>query len=135
MNWTRVLFLLIGLAIVSATVALIRKRRLRDEYAVLWVCTGLVFLVAVLLPESFVQGITTGLMDWGAAFSLICFLFLGAIVLHYSVVLTRHMERQSSLEQEIALLRDELERLRSELREVAPPTVSEPRHKPPALRT
>ena len=75
MNWwpTRILFLLIGLVIVSATVALIRKRRMRDEYAVLWVCTGLVFLAAVLLPGNLVQGAAADLgMDWGAVFSLIC---------------------------------------------------------------
>ena len=81
MNWqTRILFLVIGLAIVGATVALIRKRRLRDEYAVLWVCTGLVFLVAVLLPRNLVQSIAEGLdMNWGAAFSIIS-VALGVIV-------------------------------------------------------
>jgi hypothetical protein len=137
MSWQpRVLFLIIGLAIVIAAVALIRKHRLRDEYAVLWVSTGLVFLVMVLLPKNLVAQIAGGLdMDWGAVFSIVCFLFLAAIVLHYSIVLTRSMDRQASMEQEIALLRDELERLRSEFREVSPPTVTEPRPKPPALRT
>ena len=109
---------------------------MRDEYAVLWVCTGLVFLVAVLLPYNLVEGTAKGLgMDWGAVFSIVCFLFLGAIVLHYSVVLTRAMEREKNLEQELALLRGELERLRSELHEASPPTLAEPRPKPPALRT
>jgi hypothetical protein len=137
MTWPRVLFLVIGLAIMGATVALIRKRRLRDEYAVLWVSTGLVFLVMVLLPKNLIEGIAKGGldMDWGALLAIICFVFLGAIVLHYSVVLTRSMERQASMEQEIVLLRDELERLRSDFREVSPPTVAEPRPKPPALRT
>jgi hypothetical protein len=136
MNWLQRLFLLaIGLTILASTVGLVRKRRLRDEYAVLWICTGLAMLVIVLLPGSVFVGLAKALeIDAGALASLVCFVFLGAIVLHYSVVLTRYMEREKSLEQEVALLRDELHRLRSEVPDL-PPMAAEPRPKPPALRT
>jgi hypothetical protein len=135
MNWSsRIVFLLIGLAILVVTVSLIRKRRLRDEYAVLWVTTGLAILIMVLVPK-ILDGAAAALgIDGAVLMAMVCFLFLSMVVLHYSVVLTRYAEREKNLEQEMALLRDELSRLRSEIREV-PPMAAEPRPKPPSLRT
>jgi hypothetical protein len=135
MNWPqRILWLLVGLALVGATLALIRKRRLREEYGVLWVGTGLAILALVLMPG--ILGTAAGWLevDPAALMALVCFILLSAIVLHYSVVISRHAEREKSLALELALLKDEIERLRTEIRE-APPPMPEPRHKPPALRT
>jgi hypothetical protein len=130
----RILLLLVGLGILGVTVALIRRRRLRDEYAVLWVCTGLVILVVVLVPK-ILDGMAGALgVDAVVLVVLVCFVFLSAVVLHYAVVLTRFTQREKDLEQELALLRDELHRLRTDIRE-APPTLAEPRPRPPSLRT
>jgi len=135
MNWPqRILWLVVGLALLGAALSLIRKRRLREEYGVLWIGTGLAILLLVLMPWILVSA--AGWLDVAPAslMALVCFILLAAIVLHYSVVISRHAEREKSLALELALLKDEIERLRTEIRE-SPPPMPEPRPKPPALRT
>jgi len=135
MNWPqRIVLLVLALGMLALTLELIRRRRLREEYAVLWVCTGIMILVFVVMPN-----LLFTLSDWlqldrGVLMTFVCFLFLAAIVLHYSVVISKHSEREKHLTQELALLRDELEKLRAETRE-APPMAAEPKPRPPALRT
>ena len=130
----RILVLVAGLAMLGITLELIRRRRLREEYAVLWVCTALMFLVAFVMADA-VQGMTEWLHTSVAGLvALVSFLFLSAIVLHYSVVISRLSDREKTLAQDVALLRDEIEKLRAHVRE-GPPAPPEPRPKPPALRT
>ena len=118
MIWTQtIVLLLLGALLLGLTLELIRKRRLREEYAVLWVCTGLMILVFAIMPGA-----------------ILSFVFLAAIVLHYSVVLSRQAGREKALSQELALMKDEIDRLRGEIRE-APPPAPEAKPKPPALRT
>ena len=135
MNWPqRIVLLALALGMLGLTLELIRRRRLREEYAVLWVCTGIMILVFVVMPNIlFTLSGWLGL-DRSVLMTFVCFLFLAAIVLHYSVVISKHSEREKHLAQELALLRDELEKLRAETRE-APPAPAEPKPRPPALRT
>ena len=130
----RIVLFVMGLGLLGLTLELIRRRRLREEYAVLWVCTGLVVVGFVLMPEALVYISTWLSLDRATVLVLVCFAFLAAIVLHYSVVISRHSEREKHLSQELALLRDALEKLRAEARE-APPPPAEPKPRPPALRT
>jgi hypothetical protein len=123
-----------GLGLLGLTLELIRRRRLREEYAVLWVCTGLVVLGFVLMPDALVYLATWLGLERASVLALVCFVFLAGIVLHYSVVISKHSEREKHLSQELALLKDELQKLRAETRE-APPAPAEPKHRPPALRT
>jgi hypothetical protein len=135
MTWPqRIVLLLLGLSILAMTLELIRRRRLREEYAVLWVCTGIMILVLVVMPNILFSVAAWLGLDHGVLMTFLCFLFLAAIVLHYSVVISRHSEREKHLAQELALLRDELEKLRAESRE-SPPPPAEPKPRPPALRT
>jgi heme A synthase len=131
----RILLVAFAAAVLAVTFHLIRKRRLREEYAVLWVVTGLVILVGALVPEGVLAWLSGALhLSYGVLITFVCFVFLAAIVLHYSVAISRHAEREKDLAQELALVRDELERLRAELREKQAPA-PEKKPKPPALRT
>ena len=135
MNWPqRIVLLVLALGMLALTLELIRRRRLREEYAVLWVCTGIMILVFVVMPNLLFTMSGWLQLDRGVLMTFVCFLFLAAIVLHYSVVISKHSEREKHLTQELALLRDELEKLRAETRE-APPMAAEPKPRPPALRT
>jgi len=60
--------------------------------------------------------------------------FLAAIVLHHSVVISRLSKREKEASQELALLKDDLEKLREEVR-ATPPPPAEPKPRPPSLRT
>jgi len=135
MMWTqRIVLLVLGLGFLAVTLNLIRKRRLRKEYAVLWVVTSAMILLFVLLP-----GVLLRVAAWlnpnhVVLMLLIVFVFLAAIVLHHSVVISRLSEREKEVSQELTLLKDELEKLREEVR-ATPPPPAEPKPRPPSLRT
>jgi hypothetical protein len=90
------------------TFELIRRRWLREEYAILWVVTSLSLLEAGIFPAILLwlaDGLTLAVPT---LLTLLCFLFLTGIVLQFSVVLTRQSHIQRALVQELALLRQEL---------------------------
>jgi hypothetical protein len=117
----RILILLMATALLWLTFELLRKRRLREEYAVLWVCTGLMLLAFAAFPRTlFIVAAWVGL-DHTVLMLLACFLFLMSIVMHYSVVISRHSDREKGLVQEVAFLRHELEELRTEVKSLRPP--------------
>ncbi len=135
MMWTqRIVLLVLGLGFLAVTLNLIRKRRLRKEYAVLWVVTSAMILLFVLLPGVLLRAAAWLNPNHVVLMLLIVFVFLAAIVLHHSVVISRLSEREKEVSQELALLKDELEKLREEVRQPPPPP-AEPKPKPPSLRT
>lgn len=91
-------------------VELVRRRHLREEYAWLWLLTGAAMILLVSWPRllAFVThaiGAATPLTTL-LIFSL---LFLLAIVVHYSVMISRLTMRVKNLTQELALLSNRLE--------------------------
>ena len=130
----RVALVLAGGVLLLTTFELIRKRRLREEYSVLWVLTALAILVSGIYPRALEWVAMRITLHPSVLMTFLCVLFLMAILLHYSVVISKHSEREKGLTQELALLKDEIARLREEVKEArkAPP---EPKPRPPALRT
>ena len=141
MSWPqRMVLLVLGLALLGISLHLIRRRRLREEYGVLWIFTSLGMLALVLMPSA-LQGVASwlgldqaGLPGVTMLLMLMGLVFLAAVAVHFSVVITKHANRERDLSQEIALLKDEVMRLRTEQRE-APLAPPEPKPRPPALRT
>jgi hypothetical protein len=130
----RVALVLAGGVLLLMTFELIRKRRLREEYSVLWVLTALAILVSGIYPRVLEWVAMRITLHPAVLMTFLCVLFLMAILLHYSVVISKHSEREKGLAQELALLKEEIARLREEVKEArkAPP---EPKPRPPALRT
>jgi Ca2+/Na+ antiporter len=95
---------IVSLAFLVATFEFVRKKRLREEYAILWLLTAL--FIAVL---SFWPGLVellsriTGLY-YLTSVVLVVFVFLIAILMHYSVVISRMNETNKELVQKSALL-------------------------------
>lgn len=92
------------------TVSMVRKRRLREEYSVLWLCTSVLMFVLVLKYDLLV--LITGLI--GAkqpttTLFLCSSLFLGLIAMQFSFRISRQSDQIKNLVQETALLRAELE--------------------------
>ncbi len=97
-------------AVILLTVLeLVRRRRLREEYSLLWLFTGaaLILLSVWSAPLNLLSEIT-GVFRPTALFVVATAFFL-VILLHYSTVLTRLAEQNKRLAQEIALLRQEIE--------------------------
>ena len=85
---------------------LIRRRHLRERYALVWVLTGLALLTLALWR----QGLNT-LAGWAGVktyppsifFAAILF-FMLVLVLHFSIVLSRLSDQNVTLAQKLALL-------------------------------
>jgi len=83
---------------------LIRRRRLKEEYSLLWLLSGVVILTFSIFPN--LLGIISRAMGmyYLTALFVISFLFLLLIVLHFSTVLSRLSERNKELTQELSIL-------------------------------
>jgi hypothetical protein len=138
MDWLQTAILvLLALAMLGAALALVRRRRLREGYAVLWVCAAVVILLLLLLPG--VMGAVGRLIGADPNHPVTMLLaalaaLLVAVAMHYAVVITRQADRLEELERKVALLKEEMNRVESASRE-APPRAAEPKPRPPALRT
>lgn len=107
----RVFLALLGASILLLTFELIRRRRLREEYSLLWLLTGIVVLLFVLFP-GVLYGISEALhLHHLTTMLLVAFLFLLMIVLHYSTAISQISERETELSQQIALLTWQVEQL------------------------
>ena len=98
-----VLFLLVILE-------LIRSRRLRERYALLWLASGV-----VLLALSLWRGGLNTIAGWvgietypPAVLFAVGALFILAVLLHYSTVISRLSDQNTILAQRLALLEEEL---------------------------
>ena len=99
----------IGLLLV--VLDLIRRRRLRERYALLWLATGVVLLVLSLWRS----GLNT-IADWvgvtgypPAVLFAVATLFILLVLLDYSTVISKLADQNTILAQKLALLESRLE--------------------------
>jgi len=89
---------------------LIRSRRLRERYALLWLLTGL-----VLLALSLWRGGLNTIAGWfgtgypPAVLFAVATLFILVVLLHYSTVISKLADQNALLAQKLALLEQRLE--------------------------
>lgn len=106
------LFSIVGSLVVLAMVTqLIRRRRLREEYAILWFISSL-FLIVLSLRRDFLEQAAALLgIAYPPSLLLLGGLILGFLLsMHFSISLTRLSEQNKVLAQEVALLRLDLKR-------------------------
>jgi hypothetical protein len=104
----------LSVILLLTTFELIRKKRLREEYAILWLFTGIVVLVFSLWPEFFLSQFFAKISGifYLSAVVLISFFFLLLIVFHFSVVISKLTGQNKDLAQRYALLEMEFKELR-----------------------
>ena len=107
--------LLVGLSmfILFATFELIRRRRLREEYSLLWLLTGAIILIFALFPDALYQISALLHLHHLTTMQFVVSLFLLLIVLHYSTVISQISERETELAQQVAMLTWQVEQLSS----------------------
>lgn len=89
---------------------LIRKKRLREEFSILWLVTAFVFLfISIFRPllDKFAYFLGIGYPP--AALFLILILGLIMVCIHFSIAISELKETNKKLLQELGLLRAELE--------------------------
>ena len=95
------------------TFELVRRKHLRPEYALLWAALAVLTLIVALVPGVVELLIALTGMDYRSSVIVLLFVFTGVMLMNYSVIASRHGGRIVRLTQEVALLRLEIERLRS----------------------
>ena len=99
-----------AIVLLTTVVELIRRRRLRERYALLWLLTGL-----VLLALSLWRGGLNTIAGWfgvtqypPAVLFAAATLFIIVVLLHYSTVISKLADRNTILAQRLALLEEKL---------------------------
>jgi cell division protein FtsW (lipid II flippase) len=102
---------LASLILLMIVFELIRSRRLRERYALLWLLTGVVLLVL-----SVWRGGLNTIARWvgvqtypPAVLFAVGTLFILAVLLHYSTVISKLSDQNSILAQRVALLEEKVE--------------------------
>jgi hypothetical protein len=97
-----------SLVLILVVLELIRGRRLKERYALLWLVTGVVLLVLSLWRE----GLNT-IAGWlgvsgypPAILFAVGILFILLVLLHYSTVISRLSDQSTILAQRLALLEE-----------------------------
>jgi hypothetical protein len=98
-----------SILLLAVVLELIRSRRLRERYALLWLLTALVMLV-LSLWRSGLQKIAdlVGIAYAPSALFVLGSLFILIVLLHYSTVISKLADQNTVLAQRLALLENEL---------------------------
>jgi hypothetical protein len=106
----QVFAVLASLVVFVLILELVRRRRLREEYSWLWLLTGAAMIVLVVWNRLLLY-ITwaTGAVTPVTTLFLFSLLFLLAIAIHYSVIISRLTTQVKNLAQELALVTSRLE--------------------------
>ena len=105
-----------SLLLILVVLELVRGRRLKERYALLWLATG----VALLVLSAWREGLNT-IAGWlgvtgypPAVLFAVATLFIFLVLLHYSTVISKLTDENVELAQRIALLEERVDRLQAE---------------------
>ncbi|MDX2140842.1 MAG: DUF2304 domain-containing protein [Chloroflexota bacterium] len=112
-----ILGVLASLAALLFILELVRRRKLREDYALLWLATALVLLILSLSRPALdtIAGALGVITYPPAALFAVAILFVLFILLHFSMVLTRLSRENKQAAQEMAIMRYELADARARL--------------------
>jgi hypothetical protein len=98
---------------------LVRRRKLREEYSLLWLATAVVLIIlSVSRPLLDVLANLVGIYYPPSALFLVAVVFVLFMLLHFSTVLTRLTQENKENAQQLALLRWQLEQTQKSLERV-----------------
>lgn len=102
--------ILVALLICAVIFELVRRKHLMERYAILWLVLG----VTILVLAAWKGLLTTlshaaGIYYPPAALFAVAFVFVLALLLHFSIVLSRLSDQNKILAQRVALLQQRLE--------------------------
>jgi len=111
----RILLIAIGLIVLVTVINLLRKRRLKEEYALLWLLAALSLVLAPFLIDILDQiAFFLGVEYPPALFLGIGIIGLLLIIFQLSLNISRFSDQIRVLTQEIAILRQQIEAMQRE---------------------
>jgi hypothetical protein len=108
----RVIIGILSFALVGIIIELIRQNRLREHYAIIWLLTAVSIFVFGIWPDSLNLISRFVRLHHLTTLFMVAFLFLLAIVLHFTLAISQLFDRNKRLTQEVACLKFELLQLR-----------------------
>ena len=110
----RVALLVLSVTLLLLVLELVRRERLKEKYALLWLATSVVGVIVGIFPR--IIEWTTNFFNFQLLTTLyvVSFIYVLGIILAFSVIITRLVERNRTLAQEVALLSNRLDRLEAQ---------------------
>ena len=108
----RVIIGILCFTLVGIIIELIRQNRLKEHYAIVWLLTAVSIFIFGIWPNSLNVISRIVRLHHLTTLFLVAFLFLLAIVLHFTLAISQLFDRNRRLTQEVAWLRFELENVR-----------------------
>ena len=108
----RLVPLAMALIVIMAAIELIRRRKLREEYALLWLAASLALTILAIFPDIPIRLNRLLNINYLSIVVMLVFLFLGMIVMHFAVVISSHAEQIRQLAQQVAILENRLRQAR-----------------------
>ena len=108
--------LVAGIGTFIFVLELVRHRRLKEEYSLLWLATAAALIILSLSrPTLDTLASAVGIIYPPSALFLVAMIFVLFILLHYSIVLTRLTQENKENAQQLALLRFQMEQMQKSL--------------------
>jgi hypothetical protein len=108
----RVIIGVLCFALVGIIIELIRQNRLKEHYAIIWLLTAVSIFIFGIWPDSLSLISRLVRLHHLTTLFMVAFLFLLAIVLHFTLAISQLFDRNRRLTQEVAWLKFELEEFR-----------------------
>jgi hypothetical protein len=110
LNRITVLAALASLGLVLYILEMVRRRKLREEYSILWLFGGLVMLVLVLRRDWLeAASRAVGIFYPPSFLFLVAIFFILLILIHFSITVSRLYKMNKQMAQEIALLKSRVD--------------------------
>lgn len=112
----QVLAIIGSLLFLAAIIELVRKRKIKEEYGLLWIVFGVVFLAISFWNKGLaVISRLLGIYYPPAAFLLILIVAIFLILIQYSMVISRLNEKNTMLAQELGIVKLQLKEMNERL--------------------
>lgn len=112
----RILLLLLGLGVLAIAINMVRTKRLRESYALLWLLAGAGLAISPFIADPLDRLALRLGFDYAPALLLmLAIIGLVLIIFLLSVGISSNNDQLKTLTQELGLLRHEIDRLRSQL--------------------
>ena len=105
----RIIIGILCFTLVGIIIELIRQNRLKEHYAIIWLLTAASVFIFGIWPNSINIISRIVRLHHLTTLFMVAFLFLLAIVLHFTLAISQLFDRNKRLTQEVAWLRFELE--------------------------
>jgi hypothetical protein len=99
-----------SLILIVSILLLIRNKKIKEKYSLLWLFFGIIFLLLSIWRDSLeIIARMLGIAYAPAALFLVLIIAIISILIHFSVIITRLEDYVTNLVQEIGLLKMEIE--------------------------